>query len=86
VVEEDGEGGNGSMEVARWRFTRRELRKAVGDQLHKSQRVINLLSKSWNISSCKHLDAPAEVLNPGMRCETAIAPLEVSFNSALGDG
>ena len=30
------------------------------------------------------LDAPAEVLNPGMRWLTAIALVEVSCNKALG--
>lgn len=35
VVEEEreGEGGNGSMEVARWIFERSELRKAMDLQL-----------------------------------------------------
>jgi len=29
VVEEEGDGENGSMEVARWRFARKELRNAA---------------------------------------------------------
>ncbi len=92
MEEEDGEGGNGSIEVARWRFARRELRKAISGrsdhQLH-VRPVLEVLLERFLASrnaSKQQLDAPAEILKPGMRWVTAIAPLEVSWSNARGDG
>lgn len=75
VVDEEGEGEKGSREVARWRFTRRELRKAID-----SSAILYLCSHTNMLRN-----APAEVLKPGMRWVTAMALLDVSFNNVLGD-